>query len=213
MPKEITETIKKTVKKAEVKLPDVKINPRFIKQVIESYEANKRQGTSAAKTRGMVSGGGKKPWKQKGTGRARAGSSRSPIWKGGGVTFGPLAIQNFNKTIPTKMKLSVMNQLLKLLSDNKKINIVDEIIIKDHKTKNAISFLKSHDATGTKTLVVTNKSNPESVLAFSNIQFAKIMHVNQVSVLDIYRTDHLIIDKESYEILIKRITKETNEDA
>jgi len=203
MPKTTTAT-KSTTAKAEIKLPKVEINKVLIKQVIESYSANKRQANGMVKTRGMVRGGGKKPWKQKGTGKARAGSSRSPIWVGGGVTFGPTADRNFGKTITTKVKNSVALQVLNILNEAKQISVIDKLNLTDHKTKSAINFLKENDATGKKTLIVTENVNTEAALGFGNIPFATIKPVGEVSAFDFFYIKHLIIEKSAYEILIKR---------
>ena len=203
MPKTTTAT-KSTTAKAEIKLPKVEINKVLIKQVIESYSANKRQANGMVKTRGMVRGGGKKPWKQKGTGKARAGSSRSPIWVGGGVTFGPTADRNFGKTITTKVKNSVALQVLNILNEAKQISVIDKLNLTDHKTKSAINFLKENDATDKKTLIVTENVNTEAALGFGNIPFATIKPVGEVSAFDFFYIKHLIIEKSAYEILIKR---------
>ena len=103
----------------------------LLKQAYDAYLANGRLNLAVTKTRGLVSGGGKKPWKQKGTGRARFGSSRVPIWRGGGITFGPTGEENYSKQLNTKAKRLAIRQALSLASTAGKISVIEDIVVKD----------------------------------------------------------------------------------
>ncbi|MCK5459794.1 50S ribosomal protein L4 [Candidatus Parcubacteria bacterium] len=123
----------------------VKAKPSLIKQVVVAQQANSRQVLAHAKDRSEVRGGGKKPWKQKGTGRARAGSSRSPIWIGGGVTFGPTKERNFSLKINKKMKKKALFMCLSDKVKNEKIILFDKIELKKIQTKKIVEILKKID--------------------------------------------------------------------
>ncbi|MCK4745012.1 50S ribosomal protein L4 [Candidatus Parcubacteria bacterium] len=124
----------------------VKAKPALIKQVVVAQQANSRQVLAHAKDRSEVRGGGKKPWKQKGTGRARAGSSRSPIWIGGGVTFGPTKERNFSLKINKKMKKKALFMCLSDKVKNEKIILFDKIELEKIQTKKIVEILKKIDA-------------------------------------------------------------------
>jgi len=113
---------------------DGEINIALIHQAVVTYLANQRKGLALTKTRGNVRGGGRKPWKQKGTGRARVGSSRSPIWRGGGVTFGP-SLRSYNKNFPKKMKAQALKSALNAKLRDQQILIIDDLFVNLPKTK------------------------------------------------------------------------------
>ncbi len=161
------------------------INISLVKQAILARQASRRQGTSHAKTRSEVSGGGRKPWRQKGTGRARAGSNRSPIWVGGGITFGPRKERNFKVALPKKMSRKALLELLRHLHSQKHLQIVPVLSLKDAKTKNAIKLLADHSLIGKKTVFVTEKIEPELVLATRNIKNVKTVTLTDLSILDL----------------------------
>ena len=127
-----------------IELPDgifgVKWNADLVHQVVTSYAANRRQGSAQAKTRGEMRGGGKKPWRQKGTGRARHGSIRSPIWKGGGVTHGPRADKDYTKKINKKMAKKALYAVLSAKARENEIVVVDDVAFAAPKTKHAAEF-------------------------------------------------------------------------
>src|SRR6478609_8335181 len=112
---------------------DIK-NHDLLKQAYVTYLANGRDNLAATKTRGLVSGGGRKPWKQKGTGRARFGSSRNPIWRGGGIVFGPTGEENYTKQMNVKAKRLAIRQALTVAATSNKVAVIDDITVKDGKT-------------------------------------------------------------------------------
>lgn len=174
---------------------DVKLNPDLVHQITVSQMANKRQNIAHAKDRGNVRGGGKKPWRQKGTGRARHGSRRSPIWKGGGVTFGPSNERNFKMVIPKKMKRKALFMVLSSKLKDNELIIVDEF--KDFSKTNELSkTIKSilQDKRG-KVLIVTESFNKNMVSAANNISGLKMIVVNDLNVLDLLNFKYLIISK------------------
>src|ERR1700712_3666627 len=121
-------------------------NHELLKQVYDAYMANGRQNLAVTKTRGLVRGGGKKPWKQKGTGRARFGSSRVPIWRGGGITFGPTGQENYSKQLNTKAKRLAIRQALSIAAGANKVTVIEDIVSKDGKTAELHKLLAKIEA-------------------------------------------------------------------
>lgn len=171
-----------------------KLNLSLIKQALRTKQANGRQATSHVKTRGEVSGGGKKPWKQKGTGRARAGSSRSPIWVGGGIVFGPSRERNYKLNLPKKMNRAAIMQLLQYQLDNGSLKVVANLALKEPKTKLALQLLKDHGAEGTVT-IITKEVQPELLAGTNNLKTVSVVMADSVSVLDIAHAKTVLVDK------------------
>lgn len=163
-------------------------------------QANTRQGTSHTKTRGEVSGGGKKPWKQKGTGRARAGSSRSPIWVGGGITFGPSKERNFKQVLPKRMAQKAKSELWQLLKNENRVIGVQPMHLNEPKTKLAVNLLLDIKPKG-KTLLVTKAIEPELILASSNIPNVEVKPLDQVSILDLANYQTLVMEKDCFDLI------------
>ncbi len=176
------------------------LNKSLIKQAILSAQANQRQTNSQVKTRGEVRGGGRKPYKQKGTGQARAGTRRSPIWVGGGITFGPDRLRHYKTVMPVKMKRMAIAQVLEHLNDHKLITVVDKISLAQPKTKLAIKLLQDHKLEGKKVLIVTENIEPELVVAVRNIPNVEVIENKNISILDIAHVKAILIDKKSAEI-------------
>ncbi|MEX0594517.1 MAG: 50S ribosomal protein L4 [Patescibacteria group bacterium] len=162
-----------------------KVNTALIKQALLSLQANSRQATSHVKNRAEVSGGGRKPWRQKGTGRARAGSNRSPLWAGGGITFGPDKNRHFKQHLPKKMARKALIELLNYLKDEKRLIIVKTLSLNEAKTKSAQKLLSDNGVTGKKVTLVTEKIEPELVLATRNLRGIKTVTVIDLSILDV----------------------------
>lgn len=175
-----------------------KLNVSLIKQALRTKQANTRQATSHVKTRGEVSGGGKKPWKQKGTGRARAGSSRSPIWVGGGIVFGPSRERNYKLNLPKKMNRAAITQLLRYQLENGALKIVDKLALKEPKTKLALKLLEEHGAQSTVT-IITKEVQPELLAGTNNLKNVSVVLADNVSVLDIAHAKTILVDKASAE--------------
>jgi len=176
------------------------INESLLHQAYDAYLANGRVNHANTKTRGLVSGGGKKPWRQKGTGRARVGSSRSPIWRGGGIIFGPTGNENYSKKINIKAKRKAICQALSAINQDNKIKVIEELSIKTSKTSEFIKLINKLDCSGY-ILVVTDHITKEMNLASRNIPNIKLIQANYLNVARILDADNLIISKPALEII------------
>lgn len=175
-------------------------NHQLLKDVYTAYLSNGRGNNAVTKTRGLVSGGGKKPWKQKGTGRARFGSSRVPIWRGGGITFGPTGQENYKKIVNTKAKRTATRQALSLANQGGAIHVLEAFDVKTPKVKTTVDLLSKLGANRTTLLVVDNK-DLNVVRATKNIQNLKVVQATYISVYDVMNADHIIITKPSLELI------------
>ena len=173
---------------------------QLLKDVYVSYMANGRDNLAVTKTRGLVRGGGRKPWKQKGTGKARFGSSRVPIWRGGGITFGPTGQENYVKRVNTKAKRQAIRQALSLANEAGKISVIDSFDAKNGKAKQTAALLEKIGAKRRILFAVENKTD-EVKRASGNISNLKVVQANYISVYDILNADTVIITKPSLEII------------
>ena len=162
---------------------------------VQVEQANARQATAKTKVRHEVSGGGKKPWRQKGTGRARSGSSRSPIWVGGGTVFGPVGNQNFKISQNRKEHKLALKSALSLKTKEGLV-VVDEIKFDEKKTKNFVNFLEALKV-GTKALVVVDEITEEIFASARNVGYAKVVTSDNISVVDLLNVDNLVMSKAS----------------
>lgn len=173
----------------------VEVNNHVMYEAVKNYLANQRQGTQSTKTRAEVRGGGRKPWRQKGTGRARQGSIRSPQWKGGGVVFAPKP-RDYSYKLPKKVKrLALKSALSSKVADNE-IIVVDQLSLEQPKTKEMIKILSNLKA-GKKTLVVIPERDDAVILAARNIPGVKTTFVNTINVYDILNCDSFLITKDA----------------
>ena len=183
-----------TVTGSAVELSDVafgrEFNEALVHQVVTAYLAGGRQGSRAQKTRGEVSGGGKKPWRQKGTGRARAGSIRSPIWVGGGRAFAAKP-QDWSQKVNRKMYRGAMQCILAELIRQDRLVLVDDISISAPKTKELIAKLK--DLNNTKALIVTNEVDENLYLAARNIPYVSVLGSTEVDPVSLIAFDKVIM--------------------
>ena len=196
----------KNEKVGEIDLPEtvfnVKWNPDLVHQVLSVQIANKRHPLAHTKDRSEVRGGGKKPWRQKGTGRARHGSRRSPLWSGGGITFGPRNEKIFARKINKKMRqLAVISVLSKKLAD-KEIKIIDNLNFPDHKTKNLQLLTKSVIKNSSALLVVESK-NKNIYMASRNLPKIFASSVNNLNVYDLLAKRYVIFSEASVKELVK----------
>jgi len=177
-------------------------NEDFLHQVIVSQRANQRQKSAHTKNRGEVRGGGRKPWRQKGTGRARHGSIRSPLWRGGGVAHGPRVEKFFKREIPKKMKRkALLMALLKKIQD-KEVFLVEDFELKEPKTKEAANFLKKIlPELGKKVLLILPKYDKNIFLAFRNIEETEVKEAKDLNALDLLSKKYLIILKDALKII------------
>ena len=192
----------------KMELPDnifnIKWNPDLVWQTAMVMNANRRQILAHTKGRGEVKGGGKKPWRQKGTGRARAGSIRSPLWKGGGVTFGPTKERNFKRKISKKMKhLALFSLISKKIKDSE-LKIVNSLDINSFKTKEAIKIINAMFPEKKGLVLVSQKDNLNLKRAFRNIEKVKYLPVNMLNVLDLLNHKYILIEKEAVRDLAEK---------
>ena len=176
----------------------------LVHQVVEGMRSNKRAGTADTKDRGEVRGGGKKPWKQKGTGRARHGSSRSPIWVGGGVTHGPLAEKNYKRKISKKMRAQALFSALSKKLKDKEIIFIDTLSVSQIKTKTAVEVVKNlAKASGWK--ILANSEKPRILTAlfgrdekteksFRNLPQLELVFLKNLNPLDVLNHKYLLIE-------------------
>jgi large subunit ribosomal protein L4 len=173
----------------------VKVNRHLLWEAVQSHLNNVRRGTVSTKTRGEVSGGGKKPWKQKGTGRARAGSSRSPLWYKGGVTFGPKP-RNYDWDLPKQARRQALRCALTAKLADGELMVVDALKLTAPKTKEMAGVLKSLSATGKTTLVLGEKD--ESVrLSGRNLKSLRILNPENINTYDLIDCDRLLMTRSS----------------
>ena len=177
---------------------DVEINRLLISMAVDSYLANQRQSNANVKTRAEVSGGGKKPWKQKGTGRARVGSSRSPIWRGGGVSFGPKSTDNYAKSLSKKMAQNAIRSAFSLKAQEGLIVVYEDIDLgKDIKTQKLLKIL--NDFAKEKVLVIQPEGKSDTFLAARNVKNVIIKGVNEINTFTILNAKKVIILEKSLE--------------
>ena len=169
----------------------------IIHEAVRNYLANRRQGTAATKTRGLVRGGGRKPWRQKHTGRARAGSIRSPLWRGGGVVFGPMP-RDYSYRLPRKMKWAAINSALSAKLADGEIVVVDDISITKPKTKQMVSLL---EGLGLKksVLIVIPERDRTLELAARNIPTVDVTMVNELNIYTILTHEKLLFTQKAVE--------------
>jgi large subunit ribosomal protein L4 len=171
-------------------------NHQLVKQAYETYLANGRENLAVVKTRGLVSGGGKKPWKQKGTGRARFGSSRNPIWRGGGIVFGPTGLENYSKKLPTASKRLAIRQALSLANASGKIVVVENLVSKEGKTAEFAKLL-TKIGVSRDVLVVVDKKTPELVRATANLSNVMLVSAAYLNVFDIMNATNIVLTADA----------------
>ena len=170
-------------------------NQAVLYDFVKMQLSNKRVGTASSKTRAEVRGGGKKPWRQKGTGRARVGSTRNPIWKGGGIAFGPKP-RDYSYKLPKKVRRLAMKSALSSKVLNNEIIVVDELVFDEPKTKSMIQTLDALNA-AYKTLLVTSDADENVVKSARNIPGVKHLRADLINVYDLLNYDTLLITKDA----------------
>jgi large subunit ribosomal protein L4 len=181
-------------------LKDTRVNRALIFEAVDTVQSNQRAGTASTKTRAEVSGGGKKPWRQKGTGRARVGSNRSPIWKGGGIVFGPTGEQSYKKKISKKKRKQAVLQMIKQRIAEEGLKVVDDIALTDSKTKAAAEFLNvAWEAGYKKVLVIADEDNKEKYRLFRNIKNVTFKMWSEVSIYNLIENDKVLFSQKAWE--------------
>lgn len=196
----------KEVKKIELdpEVFDGKVNHNLIYQAVLMYRANRRKGLASTKTRGEVSGGGVKPWRQKGTGRARVGSIRSPLWRKGGVVFGPHP-RDYSFSLPKKIKLAALKSSLNARLKETNMIILEDLKITNPKTKEGMKILNNLKINRKKSLLLLNEINETIKRCFGNIGFLTFVRGSDVNAYDILKASKLMITEAALNSLIKRL--------
>ena len=161
--------------------------------------ANQRQGTASTKTRAAVAGGGAKPWRQKGTGRARQGSTRAPQWRHGGVVFGPHP-RDYRQEMPRKARRAAVRALLTTKVNENRLRVLDQLQLSEGKTKRVVALLAALNIEG-KALISMGASDENTVRASRNLPGVKALPAANLNVLDLLNYDHLILTKEGIDVL------------
>lgn len=180
-------------------------NHELLKLAYDSYLANSRGANATTLRRGEVRGGGKKPWRQKGTGRARFGSSRNPIWRGGGIVFGPLGNENYTKRVSKTAKRVAVRQALTVANTAKKISVKE--IVTTGKTSEIVKFLADNKMTR-RVLLVVDEKTPELERATRNIQEVKLVRATYLNVFDILNADSIVFTAKAVKATAAWLTKE-----
>ena len=173
----------------------VEVNEHLVHMAVVQQLANNRQGTQKAKTRSEVSGGGRKPWRQKGTGHARQGSTRSPQWTGGGVVFAPVP-RDYSFKLNKKEKRAALKSALTDKLANEKLVVVDKLAFDEIKTKNFVAVM-SNLKVDTKALVVLNENDANVVMSAKNVPSVKTALTNTINVYDILNADKLVLTQDA----------------
>ncbi|MBU2635040.1 50S ribosomal protein L4 [Patescibacteria group bacterium] len=180
---------------------EIKLNTDLVHQVVLAQTANQRQGSAKVKTRAEARGGGRKPWRQKGTGRARVGSIRSPIWRGGGVTFGPTTEKVFKKRIPKKMRRKALFMVLSVKAKENLLLVLDKLEIGKPKTKVMAEVLNKLFLKKGSGLIVLSKMNKSVILSVKNIPKTGTIQAKDLNVLDLLSYKYLVMTKEAIKII------------
>jgi len=203
-------------KTGDIELPEsifgVKINRDLVYQVMRMQMLSRRQNSAHTKDRSEVRGGGRKPWRQKGTGRARHGSRRSPIWKGGGVTFGPRNERNYKKKINKKARRSAVFMVLTAKQEKDSIFFVSDIDIKEPKTKEMREFLKNVNC-DKRTLVVLPEMNKNVILATRNLENVNTIRAKDLNALDLLSYKYLVLPKKSIDVIEETFKEKVKQNA
>ena len=200
----MAETTKKQTLPKDVFAVDVP-NHELLKLAYDSYLANARLASATTKQRGEVRGGGKKPWKQKGTGRARFGSTRNPIWRGGGIVFGPRGNENYIKKLSKTSKRVAIKQALTLANKDNRIIVKD--ISTTGKTAEIVKFLQDNKI-DRKVLIVVDEKTPELIRATNNLRQVRLVSALYLNVFDILNADTIVLHNKSVPVITDWLNKE-----
>ena len=181
-------------------------NAHVVYQAVRIHLGNKRQGTSKSKERSEVSGGGKKPWRQKGRGTARAGSSRSPLWVGGGTIFGPRP-RNYRKSLPSKMRQLARKSAYSMKAADQQVMVVEDFTVSAAKTREMAAILKALSLDNTKTLLLVKEYDQNLWLAGRNIPTLEIREAAKASTYDVLNNQMVLIQKSALPVIEEGFTK------
>jgi large subunit ribosomal protein L4 len=176
---------------------DADVHVSAMHQVVTAQLAAARAGTSKTKTRGEVRGGGRKPWRQKGTGRSRQGSIRAPQWAGGGIAHGPSGEQNYTKRVSKKLKRLALRSALSDRARSDAVRVISDLSFDTPRTKDAVAFLAAHDLTGRKVLLVLASRDEATAKSFRNLAGVHILTVDQLNTYDVLCSDVVVFQHEA----------------
>jgi len=174
----------------------LQLKPPVLHEGVRNYLANQRQGTHATKTRGLVRGGGRKPFKQKHTGRARAGSNRSPLWRGGGTVFGPQP-RDYSYNLPKKVKKIAVNTALSMKISEGAITVIDGFSFNQPKTRNMVTTLKNLGLEGERVLIVTPEKDEVVSRSARNIPGVRVVRVSDLNSYDVVVSSKLLMTRDA----------------
>jgi large subunit ribosomal protein L4 len=179
------------------------IKEHLIYEAVQNYRANQRRGTASTKTRAEVRGGGRKPWRQKGTGRARAGSTRSPLWRSGGTTFGPKP-KDYSYAMPKKARRNAIKSAMAAKLSEKQVLVIDSLQFSEAKTKAGAEFLKSLKLDSV--LIIDSRENTNLHLSFRNIPKVKTVDWELVNIYDVLNYRWLVFTEKAFASFMERLT-------
>lgn len=194
--------------KGDITLPGLfgeKPREHLVYEVVHMQQASRRAGTHATKTRGFVSGGGAKPWRQKGTGRARSGSNRSPIWAGGATVFGPQP-RDYSYRVPAKARRVALRSVLADRQRNGALTVVDRIELAEPKTKRVVEMLGALGLSGS-VLIISKDENVALERAARNLKSVKVLRSAGVNVYDVLKHQHVLLTQDAVQALAERLEK------
>lgn len=177
---------------------------QLLKDAYLSYLANGRDNLAKTLKRGEVRGGGKKPWRQKSTGRARFGSTRNPIWRSGGVAFGPSGNENYTRKLSTKAKRTALKQALSLAVANKNLVVIEDFVVKDGKTKTAVNLLNKI-GTPSRVLVIVDSKSKELTKSTNNLPEVLVSTASGLNVYDVMNAKNIVITEQAVKALTVRL--------
>jgi large subunit ribosomal protein L4 len=192
--------------KGDIDLPGLfgeKPREHLVYEVVHMQQASRRAGTHATKTRAFVSGGGAKPWRQKGTGRARSGSNRSPIWAGGATVFGPQP-RDYGYRVPAKARRVALRSVLADRKRNDALTVVDRIELAEPKTKRVVELLGALGLTGS-VLIVSKDENVALERAARNLKSVKVLRSAGLNVYDVLKHQHIVLTQDAVQALAERL--------
>ncbi len=194
----------------EIKLPDsiseLKVHPSVLYEAVRAYRLNQRSGTASTKTRNEVSGGSKKPWKQKHTGNARAGSLRSPLWRKGGIIFGPKPRDWETKLPKSKKRLALISALVSKVKSGE-VALIEDFDLESHKTKSFVQILKKLNLDSKKLLFGDSKIKKNIKISSANVPLVDYRLAKDFNVYDVLRSQSVLITKSGYDELLKTMEK------
>ncbi len=173
---------------------DYPLREHLVYEAVKNFRANQRSGNASTKTRGKITGSGKKLWKQKGTGRARVGSIKSPLWRSGGITFGPQP-RDYSYNMPKKAKRNALKSVLSEKVRNDKLFVIDKIDVNSNKTKETLNQLQKFEFE--KMLIVDNRDNSKLMLSTRNLKNVKSIDFTEINVYDTLKYTHIMLSVDA----------------